>query len=58
MFLANNRLFSAMNKDLNRKFTSLKWEAKNTYFIMPASRDFGGLARRVSGGPDSVYSSR
>jgi len=25
------------NKDLSRKFTSLKWEAKNTYLIMPGT---------------------
>ena len=29
-----------MNKDLSRKFTSLKWEAKNTYLGMPARRPF------------------
>ena len=30
-------------KGLSRKFTSLKWEAKNTYLIMPARRLYGGL---------------
>ena len=36
MFFANNRVFTNMNKDLSRKFTSLKWEAKKTYLGMPA----------------------
>jgi hypothetical protein len=34
-------------KDVSQKFTSLKWEVKNTYFIMPARRIFGGPARRL-----------
>jgi hypothetical protein len=54
MFLANNGLFSTMNKDLIRKLTSLKWGAKNTYFIMPARRVFGGLVRHFSGGPGPI----
>jgi hypothetical protein len=44
-----------MNKDLSCKFTSPKAEAKDTYFIMPARRVFGGLARRVFGGPGPIY---
>ena len=35
------------NKDLSRKFSSQKWESKNTYLIM--------LARRPSGGPDPIH---
>ena len=35
-----------MNKDLSRKFTLPKWEAKNTYLHMFTRRVFGGLARR------------
>jgi len=46
-------MFTNMNNNVSRKFTSLKWEAKNTYLGMPARRVFyppffwriGGLAR-------------
>jgi len=41
-----------MNKNVSRKFTSLKCEAKNTYLGMLARRIFGGPARHVFGGPD------
>jgi hypothetical protein len=27
-------------KDVSQKFTSLKWEVKNTYLLMPARRLF------------------
>jgi hypothetical protein len=37
MFLANNRLFSAKSEALSGKFISLKWEAKDTYLIMPGT---------------------
>jgi hypothetical protein len=29
-----------MNNNVGQKFTSLKWEAMNIYFIMPARRHF------------------
>ena len=35
------------NKELSRKFTSLKWKVKNTYLIM--------LVRRLYGGPDPIH---
>jgi hypothetical protein len=38
------------NKDLSRKFTSPKWEVKNTYLVMPARRVSGGFIRRYFGG--------
>jgi len=52
-----------MNNNVSRNLTSLKWEAKNTYLVMPARRHFyppvvwrtGGIARRFYGGPDPVY---
>jgi hypothetical protein len=44
-----------MNNNLNRKFTSPKWEAKNTYLVMLTRRIFGGLARRTSGGIDLKF---
>ena len=40
-------MFTNMNNNVSRKFTSLKWEAKNTYLGMPARRGFGG--------PDLIY---
>ena len=36
-----------MNNNVSRKFTSLKWEDKNTYLGMPA--------RRIFGGPDPIH---
>ena len=45
-----------MNNNVSRNFTSLKWEAKNTYLVMPARRIFGGLVRRPSGGSGPIYS--
>jgi len=36
-----------MNNNVSRKFTSPKWEVKNTYLRMPA--------RRPSGGPDLTF---
>ena len=36
-----------MNNNVSQKFTSLKWEYKNTHLVM--------LARRLSGGPDPIY---
>ena len=36
-----------MNNNVSQKFTSLKWEAKNTYLGMPA--------RRIFGGPGSIH---
>jgi hypothetical protein len=32
-----------MNNNVSQEFTSLKWEVKNTYFIMPVRRLCGGL---------------
>jgi len=29
-----------MNNNVRRKFTSLKWEAKSTYLVMPTRRLF------------------
>jgi len=54
-------MFTNMNNNVSRNLTSLKWEAKNTYLVMPARRHFyppvvwrtGGLARRFYGGPAS-----
>jgi len=34
-----------MNKDLSCTFISPKWEAKNTYLVMPIRRIFGGFTR-------------
>ena len=33
-----------MNNNVSQEFTSLKWEVKNTYFIMPVRRLCGGVA--------------
>jgi len=35
MFLANNRVFSAKSEALSGKLISVKWEAKNTYLVVP-----------------------
>lgn len=35
MFLANNRLFSTKSEALSGKFISPKWEAKDTYLVVP-----------------------
>jgi hypothetical protein len=43
MFLENNKVFTNMNNNVRQKITSLKWEVKNTYFIMPVRRLCGGL---------------
>ena len=43
MFLANNRLFSAKSEALSGRFISLKWEAKDTYLVVPYSRAGGDV---------------
>ena len=44
-----------MNNNVSRNFTSLKWEAKNTYLVMPARRHFYPPSLWRIGGPDPIH---
>jgi hypothetical protein len=44
-----------MNNNVSQEFTSLKWEVKNTYFIMPVRRLFYPPSLWRIGGPAPIH---